>query len=114
MTAPGARVGAILDSDLETVRLLGYGVFVGDEVPPQPMGMWAALFGATWEAFDEAARKEGYAITMRPTNPKILLDSGKVVWGCECWWGDEDRIRKSIGTKRVVDVDIDDARKARP
>lgn len=20
-------------------------------------------------------------------NPKIKLDTGEVVWGCECWWG---------------------------
>lgn len=19
-------------------------------------------------------------------NPKITLDDGKVIWGCECWW----------------------------
>jgi len=23
-------------------------------------------------------------------NPKIRLDSGGVVWGCECWWGEAD------------------------
>lgn len=30
-------------------------------------------------------------LLQRPSlNPKIVLDTGGVVWGCDCWWGDAD------------------------
>ena len=32
------RVGAILSSDKESIELLGYGVYIGDEVPPEDDG----------------------------------------------------------------------------
>jgi hypothetical protein len=34
MRTPGMRVGAWLSADDNEVRLLGYGRYVGDEVPP--------------------------------------------------------------------------------
>jgi hypothetical protein len=100
MTTVGARVGAILSADDKEVQLLGYGVYVGDEVPPQ------GPFGATWEEFDKIASESGRP-GYRPTNPKIVLDDGSVVWGQECWWGDEERVRKSIGDRRVKIVTIE-------
>lgn len=38
---------------------------------------------------------EGFGIyegdQMHPTlgflNPKIAMDDGRTLWGCECWWG---------------------------
>ena len=65
----GARVGAMLGARDKTVRFLGYGVYQGDEVPPENIG----------------------GFNMGFPNPKIVLDNGKVVWGCECWWGAEDQ-----------------------
>jgi hypothetical protein len=46
------------------------------------------------------------------TNPRIRLDSGKVVWGCECWWGDEPGFEKKYGggTSEIVVVDVDEER----
>ena len=72
---PGTRVYAIQEADDDTVRAFGEGVYIGDEIPPAdgldaPQG-WIA----------DTIREHGH------TNPKILLDSGVVVWGCECWWG---------------------------
>lgn len=26
-------------------------------------------------------------------NPKIKLDNGSIVWGCQCWWGPEEEIK---------------------
>lgn len=125
---PPYRVAAWLDATKEEVRLLGYGTYVGDEQPPVPMGINAALTGAaTWEEWDalmvadfvtdgmaeDEARKLVTASSggFLKTNPKIVLDSGKVVWGCECWWGPEEKMRAEIAGRRVVDVDIDEARR---
>jgi hypothetical protein len=80
------RVGALLDAHGDSVRLFGYGEHLGNQ-PCEKLGG-------------------------RP-NPKIKLDSGKIVWGCECWWGPEEKIKKLVASKKIViDVDIDDARGA--
>jgi hypothetical protein len=74
--------------------LFGYGVYVGDEVPGEEAG-----------GFGEMVRAAG------AKNPKILLDNGKVVWGCECWWGPEEVVRKKLQQyDRIVEVDIDQER----
>ena len=83
----GDRVGAICSADSETVKFFGYGTYQGDHIPPDDvMGPFGhmALYGAK--------------------NPKIQLDDGSVAWGCECWWGSEDQIRKSIGDREVIIV----------
>ena len=100
---PGMRVGAILGGDNKVVKFLGYGVYEGDEIPD------AAAAG-----FADMCRDAGV------TNPKIRLDNGDVVWGCECWWGPEEMIRSKmteyeVAGYRVDTVRIADARReARP
>lgn len=86
----GDRVGAIFAADQTAVRLLGYGTYQGEEVPPPGV----KLMGLDMNALGH-------------TNPKILLDNGQVVWGCECWWGPETRIKESIGNRQIVPVDIE-------
>lgn len=93
MTKKGSRVGAISHADKDTVYLFGYGVYVGDEVPTPDTGGFGQFL-------HEA----------KATNPKIVLDDGKVVLGCECWWGPEEAIKQQIGERQVVIVDIDKAR----
>ena len=44
-------------------------------------------------------------------NPCIELDSGEIVWGCECWWGPEEDFKKSIGDKPVEVVSLQDFRR---
>ena len=90
----GDRVGAVSHSEGDTIYIFGYGVYAGDEVP-DTAGGWMG----------EGLRENGV------TNPKIVLDSGKVVWGCECWWGSEESVRKNIEGKTVVEIDIEEARK---
>lgn len=88
--AVGQRVAAIMDASATDVRLFGYGTYVGDEVPPpeiQFMGMHIDV-----------------------PNPKIVLDDGKVVWGCECWWGPEEETKAKLGSRTVTMVDIEKAR----
>lgn len=72
MHKAGERVYAILSADptLKVLKVLGEGVFEGNEVP----GLECGGFGADLRS-------------LGVTNPKIRLDSGEVVWGCECWWG---------------------------
>lgn len=87
----GERVGAIAHTDekTNTAYIFGYGRYDGVVMPPPDSGV--LFFGAPLN---------------RP-NPKITLDSGKVVWGCECWWGTELEVRRMIRGKTVVELDID-------
>lgn len=122
MSKVGDRVGALLSADDKHVELLGYGVYVGDEVPPMPPPM--AGF-KTWEELDafyeehnapmvQKLREEGQW-PLRMENPKIELDSGEIVWGQECWWGSEDKLREYLEEAvqhglEVVDVSIAEKR----
>jgi hypothetical protein len=80
----GIRVGAILKANKDVVHLLGYDVYDGD------------LTGGPFKDVP---------------NPRITLDSGEVVWGCECWWGSEEKVKESIGTRTVVLTSITEERK---
>ena len=81
----GDRVGAIVSLKGDEAVMFGYGVYAGgDEIPPP------GIIGP----FNE------YGIT----NPKILLDSGEIVWGCECWWGAEEKIRALVEGKAIRTV----------
>ena len=91
----GDRVGAIASANKDEICLYGYGQYMGDVVPPAEitcMGISLAELGHA--------------------NPKILLDSGQVVWGCECWWGPESKIKESISGRRVVMKNIEQDRAA--
>lgn len=90
MMIAGTRAGAMSHGTEDTVYLYGYGVYVGDEVPPEDVKF--------------------LGIQLDHPNPKIVLDSGKVVWGCECWWGSEEAVKKQIGDRKVIMVDIEKAR----
>lgn len=95
MAKKGDRVGAILGSEPDgTVNFLGYGVYDGEEVPSSAVGQLGEILRDTGNP-----------------NPKIVLDNGKVVWGCECWWGSEKRIAETLAQSvKVVEVDIDAVR----
>jgi hypothetical protein len=83
----GTRVGAVQSADATTVKLYGYGIYEGDEIPPKEI--------------DEILAEIGIP------NPKITLDNGNVVWGCQCWWGSEERVKKMIGDRKVEIVDVE-------
>lgn len=93
---PGDRVGAILSIKDGVAKLLGFGVYEGREVPDASAGAWAEFY-----------REH------KTTNPKIKLDDGQVVWGCECWWGSEDQIKLKLLCLRVEPTSIADVRAAR-
>jgi hypothetical protein len=78
----GTRVGAICgkSDDGSQVLFFGYGIYQGEEIPgPEVLGPMGIKL---------------HDLEIR--NPKILLDSGEIVWGCECWWASEATIRESL------------------
>lgn len=91
----GTRIGAIYSGSKGRVLFLGYGTYEGDEVPEGAGGFMG-------EAMAEAGI----------TNPKLLLDNGDVVWGCECWWGPEEVVKKQMEGAVIEEVRIGDKRKA--
>lgn len=93
----GERVGALISANAKEVLLLGYGVYSGEELP-----VGAAGFGPL-------------LVAGGTTNPKLTLDNGDVVFGCECWWDAEESIRTKVKAHQyngatIVDVRIADLR----
>lgn len=90
----GTRVGAILSANETEVRVLGFGVYEGEHIP-------SADSAGIGKMLHEASMK----------NPRILLDSGSYVYGCECWWGSEESVKKKIADRTVINEDINKIRK---
>jgi hypothetical protein len=93
----GDRIGAILgaEDDNKVVKFLGFGVYDGEHIPPPDVG----------------------GFNIGAPNPRLKLDSGKVAWGCECWWGSEAGLKRQLDLWKtagytIVDTDIDAAREA--
>ncbi len=87
---PGERVGVILKAKKGVIEFLGWGTYVGNEIPYKARGLIAKVL-----------RK------LKRKSPKIELDSGEVVYGCECWWGSEERVKEVLKKAREVkEVDI--------
>ncbi len=76
------RVGAINGTSDEgkVLSIFGFGVYLGDKVPDKEVGGFMG----------EELRKQ------KIENPTIKLDNGNITYGCECWWGSEDSIKKQI------------------
>lgn len=77
--AVGARVGAILGAENNVIRLIGFGVRLEDAVPETAAGFMARLMCAS-----------------EVKNPQLMMDDGTIVWGCECWWGDEALMKEKM------------------
>ncbi len=89
----GDRIGAILDSDYpDVVRLIGYGTYQGEHVPPVEIGDY----------------------NLGRPQPKLVMDDGQIVWGCECTWGTEEKIKELIGASVIEKVNIAWERGHRP
>ena len=94
----GGRVGAVLRMDKSGVELFGYGTYEGLQVPVGAVGWMAEIL-----------------VEQSQGNPCIKLDSGKLVYGCECWWGSQEAIEKNVAAlvdlgATVTEVDIDAVR----
>ena len=82
---PGTRV-SVFSGDQE--RSLGDGIYQGDVT----VYIWANPDGSisSMTYAEKPPGKEniypGSRISKIDKNPKILLDSGQVVYGCQVWW----------------------------
>lgn len=74
----GSRVIALQCVEGNIVKSFGEGVYAGDFIHP----------GLGFE------------------NPRIDLDNGDTVWGCECWWGPIDRLKAKYADKQWETVRI--------
>ena len=76
----GDRVAAVLSASKTEVQWLGSGVYDGMVDHPD------------------------HGIP----NPRITLDSGDIVWGMECWWGPEEKMKAKFleDERTVIDAKI--------
>lgn len=81
------RVIAIESFKNNVCRLYGEGVYIGDKEP-----------------------SEGFLKDTGIKNPCIKLDSGKYIWGYQCWWIDIDTFNEKYKSYAhdFVTVEIDE------
>lgn len=89
MAKEGDRIGAMQKATDDEVYLFGYGTY-SEEIPPADPKGQRGMVDFTHHA--------------GVTNPKLTLDDGTVVWGCECWWGLEDGVKDFIGDRKIIKV----------
>lgn len=77
----GDRMGALMSANTKEVKFFGYGKYLGNVIP-EPTG----------------APIVADMIEHGIHHPAIELDSGDVVYGCECWWGPEEKIRAKVAS----------------
>jgi hypothetical protein len=97
MSVPiGTRVAAVqyCNKDKTEVGFIGYGVYAGDFPIPDK---YACL-----------------SDNSKGNHPLITLDDGTVVWGFECWWGEQEFFNERFKLKdpatKIIPVDIVRAR----
>lgn len=83
MAKIGDRVGAIQESNDTEIYLYGYGAYTGMTIPPENVG----------------------GFNMGVPNPTIKLDNGNLVYGCECWWGPEEKIIAATRGRKIINVE---------
>lgn len=121
------------------IFFFGFGVYQGEQVPPfGPLGMPMEEFQSLQReqvvhnlkhpgefkliddkleyVYSEELGREPteeevteYLLKNPYKNPKILLDSGDVVWGMQCWWGPEDQIKRKLKGIRVLHQPVPNA-----
>jgi hypothetical protein len=78
----GDRVGAIKSANDDGVYFYGYGIYEGDFIPPENVG----------------------GLNLGIKNPRIKLDNGEYVYGCECWWGNLERVKEILSNRKIFNV----------
>lgn len=107
----GDRVGSIhgtrTENGTDIVEFFGYGVYLGDYSMPEADADIPRPVGFMGNMLVQAKEEDGIDVK----NPLIRLDDGSYVWGCECWWGSEERVRSTLEGRAQRTVDINDVRK---
>ena len=85
VTASGSRVIAVVSINNNVAHVLGEGTYVGDEVPDAKAFPHLRMFSDN-----------------NIPNPRINLDSGGTVWGCECWWGGVAKMKARLASCEIV------------
>lgn len=110
----GDRVGAILSSKDDTVYFIGYGTYVGRQMPPDEIREHSLTRGVTLEQLKTEYGMSQEDAELALSNPKIDLDDGGFVFGCECWWGDAEAVKDHLAKfANVIKVDMEEERKNR-
>ncbi len=106
------RVWAIEKTDNENkiVYLYGKGVMEGEFPCP---GLIKYLLAVVDEWLENKQITEEKAWDYRnefskKTNPRIRLDDGTIVWGYQCWWGDEAKCETKYAGYKVENVKLDE------
>lgn len=92
----GDRIFALSHTDETKAYVFGEGTYAGEAVPLEAIGVFAN------------AMKD-----MGIKSPKIELNNGEVVYGCECWFGDVKLMLKKIGDKEHVQITAREMRESR-
>ncbi len=72
---------------------LGFGDLVSNVTVyaiAKPDGSMVSLQNAEEQPFDDVVAAHGGELLIIEDNPKIVLDSGRVVYGCQVWWREAD------------------------
>lgn len=92
----GQRVGAICSKQGNHVEFFGYGVYEGNIVPDNESVLFMGI----------SLKKANIS------NPQIKLDNGDVVYGCECWWGSEEKVQEMLKGCEIFEKRISEYRSA--
>lgn len=96
MAEIGDNICAVLKADSKNVYVIGYGTYLGEEIPDKDItGQIATMLR-----------------NAKATNPKLEMEDGTIVWGCECWWGDVESAIEMMGGRKVIQVDMEKERQA--
>ena len=90
MIPVGSRIGALWTVYKHRATIFGFGTYQGDEAPP------ADVYGPMGPA-------DQFPVPV----PKLVLDDGTVVWGCECHWTSEQEARSTIAGRKVFRARIE-------
>jgi len=91
---PGMRVGVFYSCTETTLALLGYGVYEGEEIPPEDILM----------------PEVGPPALVGLALPKLRLDDGQVAWGCEIWWEREAYVKTLEEGRQIVKPKLESLR----
>lgn len=86
------KVGVFLDNAGKT--FIGWGYYIGDHIRPKGIGR-----NLDWLYRNLNMSAEEKTQLQNQPNPKIVLENGKIIWGCECFWMDRELTEKILAAR---------------